>query len=170
MNLQRLYSEFQKLDPNDRWKTNSFFDRIPSSVKNLKSEIHNSIKDSIAYEDKSQLLFALNLAYKAGLDNTYIDLIAQLLPATWHDEHEDLVNAIYLENLNDNIFSDALYKIATEPELYRKYDDEMEPTLRKCIHALKMIDSEEANTYIMKLKNTNNSNVDMALSVYKSKV
>jgi HEAT repeat protein len=167
MNLQRLYSEFQKLNPNDPRKTNSFFDRIPSSVKNLKSEIHDIVKEAIVYEDKSQLVFALNLAYKAGIDNTYIELIAQLLTATWHDEHEDLVSVIYLENLNDNIFTDALYKIATEPELYRKYDDEMESTLRKCIHALKMIDSEDANTYIVKLKNTNNSNVDMALSIYK---
>ncbi len=170
MNLQRLYSEFQKLDPNDPWKINSFFDRIPRSVKKLKSEIHNIIKDSIAYEDNSQLLFALNLAYKAGLDNTYIELIAQLLTVTWHNEHEDLVSAIYLENLNDNIFTEALYKIATEPELYRRYDDEMESTLRKCIHALKMIDSDEANTYLVKLKDTGNSNVDMALSVYKNKI
>ncbi|MGY3214229.1 hypothetical protein ACVW2L_003282 [Mucilaginibacter sp. HD30] len=95
-----------------------------------------------------------------------IKLIAQLLTATWHQEHEDLINTVYLHNLNNNIFTDSLYKIATEPGIYKKYDDEMESTLRKCIHALKMINSGEANTYLEELKNSKSSNVDMALSVY----
>lgn len=166
MNIKSLYSEYQKLDQNDPFVANSFFDRIPHSAKKFKSEIHNTINEAIAHQDKAQLRFALNIAYKDGIDNSYIKLIAQLLTATWHEEHEDLVNTIWLDNLNDNIFTDSLYKIATEPDMYRKYDDEMEPTLRKCIHALKMINFKDANTYIGKLKNTENSNVDMALSIY----
>ena len=166
MNIKSLYSEYQKLDQNGLFIANSFFDRIPHSAKKFKSEIHNIINEAIAHQDKTQLQFALKIAYRDGIDNSYIKLIAQLLTATWHEEHEDLINAIYLDNLNDNIFTDSLYKIATEPDIYRKYDDEMESTLRKCIHALKMINSGEANTYIERLKNTKNSNVDMALSVY----
>lgn len=166
MNLKSLYAKYQKLDPSDPFIANSFFDRIPLSEKKFKSEISNIINEAISHQDKAQLGFALNIAYRDGIDNSYTELIAQLLPATWHEEHEDLINTIYLDNLNDNIFTDFLYKIATEPDIYRKYDDEMESTLRKCIHTLKMINSEEANTYIEKLKNTKNSNVDMALSVY----
>jgi len=166
MNLKSLYTEYEKLDPNDPFIADSFFDRISISAHKFQSEIHNMINEAIAYQDKAQLRFALSIAYRDGIDSSYTKLIAQLLPATWHDEHEDLVNTIYLENLNDNIFTDSLYKIATEPGLYRKYDDEMEPILRKCIHALKVINSEDANTYIKKLKNTKNSNVDMVLSMY----
>ncbi|MFA6246006.1 MAG: hypothetical protein WC615_03635 [Mucilaginibacter sp.] len=166
MNFRSLYAEYQKLDSKDPFIANSFFDRIPRSAKKFISEIHNIINEAIAHQDKVQLQFALNIAYRDGIDNSYIKLIAQLLTATWHEEHEDLINTIYLDNLNDNIFTDPLYKIATEPDRYRKNDDEMESTLRKCIHALKMINSGEANTYIEKLKNAKNSNVDMALSVY----
>ncbi|MES2275702.1 MAG: hypothetical protein V4592_06750 [Bacteroidota bacterium] len=164
--IKSLYSEYQELYQNNLFIATSFFDRIPRSTKKFKSEIHNIIIEAIADQDKKQLHFALNIAYKDGIDSSYTELIAQLLPATWHEEHEDLVNTIYLDNLNDNIFTDSLYKIATEPDIYRKYDDEMESTLRKCIHALKMINSEDANLYIEKLKNTENGNVDMALSVY----
>jgi hypothetical protein len=166
MNFRSLYAEYHKLDSNDPFIANSFFDRIPQSAKKFKPEIHNIINEAIVNQDKTQLRFALNIAYRDGIDNSYTKHIAQLLTATWHEEHEDLINTIYLDNLNDNIFTDSLYKIATEPDIYRKYDDEMESTLRKCIHALKMINSGEANTYIDKLKNTKNSNVDMALSVY----
>lgn len=166
MNLKRLYSEYQKLDQNDPFNAHSFFDRIPHSAKKFKPEIHNLINNAIVHENKAQLRFALNIAYRDGIDNSYTKFIAQLLTATWHDEHEDLVNTIYIDNLNDNIFADSLYKIATEPDLYRKYDDEMESTLRKCIHALKMINSEDANTYIEKLKNAKNSNIDIVLAIY----
>ncbi|MNY52213.1 hypothetical protein D3C86_1878620 [compost metagenome] len=108
----------------------------------------------------------MNLAYRNGIDSSYNRLIAKLLTVTWHDEHEDLVNAIYLEDLKDDIFTDQLYLIATDPGSFRKYDDEMEPTLRKCIHALKIINSEKSNAYIEKLKSIKNSNVDMVLSMY----
>ncbi|AOM77699.1 hypothetical protein [Pedobacter steynii] len=166
MDLKKLYSEYQKLDENCLFSANSFFDRLPRSTWKSKLEIHNIINESITHEDKVQLRFALNIAYKDGIDNSYTKLIARLLVATWHDEHEDLVNTIYLSNLNDDIFTDSLYKIATDPGLYRKYDDETESTLRKCIHALKMINSASANVYIAKLKNTKNSNIDMVLSMY----
>lgn len=154
------------MDPNNPFIANSFFDRIPHSAKKFKLEIHNIINEAIAHQDEDQLRFALNIAYRDGIDNSYTKLIAKLLTVTWHNEHEDLVNIIYLGNLNDNIFTDSLYKIATQPDLYRKYDDEMESTLRKCIHVLKMINSEDANTYIEKLKSTKNINVDIVLSIY----
>jgi len=168
MDLKKLYSEYKELEQKDRLMVHSFFDRLPLSDNKFKFEIHNIINESIVHEDPAQLLFALNIAYRNGIDSSYTKLIAKLLTATWHDEHEDLVNIIYLENLNDDIFTDSLYIIATETDPYRKYDDELEPTLRKCIHALKTINSEKANAYIKKLKSIKNSNVDTVLSMYKS--
>lgn len=88
------------------------------------------------------------------------------MPEIWHEEHEEIINLIWLHNLNDNVFSDILYSIATHPETYRKYDDENESTLRKCIHVLKEINSEKSNLYIEKLKSLNIPNVYFALENY----
>jgi hypothetical protein len=166
MGLKILYTKYQKLDQNYLFSIYYFFCRLPRSAKNFRLEIQNLIEESIVRKDKAQLQFALNMAYKDGIDNSYTTLIAKLLIANWHDEHEGLVNTIYLENLNDDVYTDSLYKIATEPDPYRKYDDEMESTLRKCIHALKMINSIKANAYLEKLQSTKNSNIDMVLSMY----
>lgn len=166
IHLKKLYSEYQKLGQKNPFSLNGFFDKLPFSVKDVTSEVHDFINVAIANEDKNLLHFAVNIAYRGGIDNSYSKLIAQLLTATWHNEHEDLVDTICLENLNDDIFTASLYQIAIKPDLYRKYDDETESTLRKCIHALKMINSENAIACIEKLKTTKNSNVDVVLSMY----
>lgn len=132
------------------------------------TRIHAAIQEAIALEDEALLRAALNKAYKNTIDKSYTSLIGQLLTATWHNEHEDLVNTIYLQNLNDDVFTDSLYKIATEPDVYRKYDDKIESTLRKCVHALKMINSVAANIYLEKLKSTQNDNVATTLAMYNT--
>lgn len=132
-----------------------------------KTKIFNLFEKSIDTKNSETLLLALNYAYKENIDQDYIPYISKLLPETWHEEHEELVNLIWLYNLNDDIFSDSLYNIAIKAETYRKFDDDNEPTLRKCIHSLKTINSEKANSYIEKLKQTNNSNVIYTLEIYK---
>jgi len=166
MDFKKLYSDYLTLDHNDPSNTYSLFDHMPQRMKLFGLEIHNIINESIAYKDKTKLKFALITAYTDGIDRSYIKLISILLDETWHNEHEDLVNVIYLYNLDDDIFTDSLYQIAMEPDTFRKYDDELESTLRKCVHALKVINSEKANIYIEKLKNSKNSNVDSVLSMY----
>lgn len=79
MNLKNLYSEYQKLNPNEPFIANSFFDRIQYSKKKLKSEIYNMINEAIVHKDKTQLRFALAIAYRDGIDNSYTKLIAKLL-------------------------------------------------------------------------------------------
>lgn len=168
MNLNKLYAEYQLMDKNNPFTTQSFFDKLPRSAKKFEEIIHNLIIESIADEDEIKLRFALNIAYRDGIDKSYTELILKLLNMTWHNEHEDLIDTIHLSNLNNDLFTDSLYKIAIEPNYYRKYDDELESTLRKCIHALKMINSDKSNFYIKELKNTKNSNIDSALSMYDS--
>ncbi|RVU01508.1 hypothetical protein EOD41_05955 [Mucilaginibacter limnophilus] len=164
-NIEKLYSEYQKLGQKSP-KLSSLFDRFTHSTKQYKLELHDIINEAINNEDVAKLNFALNIAYRDGIDDSYTKLIVQLLTATWHDEHEDLVAHISLDKLNNDAFTEPIYRIATEPDLYRKYDDEMEPTLRKCIQALKVINSERANIYIKRLKDTGNINVKIMLSMY----
>ena len=108
----------------------------------------------------------MHYVFKEQIDLDYVNYFMRLLPETWHEEHEEIINLIWLHNLNNDVFSDVLYLIAVSPETYRKYDDENESTLRKCIHVLKQINSKRSNQYIEKLKSLNNPNVYYALENY----
>jgi len=81
MDLKKLHSEYKELEQNDPLIVHSFFDRLPLSDKKFKFEIHNIINESIAHEDHAQLSFALNIAYRNGIDSSYTKLIAKLLTA-----------------------------------------------------------------------------------------
>ena len=136
-------------------------------LKNLsKNEIIDCFLLAINTKDVSLLQKVLLIAYKNGLDIDYSDIIIRLLSEDWHDEHEDLVNAIYLQDIKSDDFIEPLKNIIENKNSFRKYDDETESTLRKCIHALKTIDTVKANNLIDELKQTNNPNSLSALENY----
>lgn len=91
--------------------------------------------------------------------------IEKALIGTWHAQHEDLVNTIYLENLKDDRFIDPIIQIVLQPNVYRWYDDELEATLRKCVHVLLMINSNKSREAIAALKEMNNDNVNHILEM-----
>ena len=132
-----------------------------------KTKIFNLFEKAIYTKSIEILKIALEYSYKEKIDEDYVHYFSKLLPETWHEEHEEIINIIWLDNLNNDLFSDILYSIATEPKKYRKYDDDNEPTLRKCIHVLKAIKTEKSNLYIKKLEQTNNPNVVNTLENYK---
>ncbi len=131
-----------------------------------KSKIFNLFDKAIEAKNNEMLLRALNYTFKEKIDKDYVNYFMRLLPETWHEEHEEIINLIWLHNLNDDVFSDVLYLIATNSETYRKNDDENESTLRKCTHVLKQINSKKSNQYIEKLKSLYNPNVYSALENY----
>ncbi len=57
--------------------------------------------------------------------------------------------------------------IAQQGEIYRPYDDELESTLRKCVHALKTIATELSNSAVKELLFTGNENVKYVLENYR---
>lgn len=101
------------------------------------------------------------------IDKSLYSLIEHVMLKNWHQQHEDIVNLIYLKDLKDNRFINPMMKIAEERDIYRPYDDELESTLRKCVHALKMIDSEESNKALATLIETGNENIKYTLDNYK---
>ena len=131
-----------------------------------KTKIFNLYGKALEIKSNEILLKALHYSFNEEIDSDYVNYFNQLLHETWHNEHEEIINLIWLNNLNDDAFSEILYSIAIHPEIYRKYDDENESTLRKCIHVFKIINSEKSNMYIEKLKMTNNPNVYSALENY----
>ena len=101
------------------------------------------------------------------IDSSEYGLIEKALIGRWHNQHEDIINAIYLEGFKDDRFIGPILDIALNREIFRWYDDEFEPTLRKCVHALKTIDSEKSNAALKRLEELNNDNVRYVLETYK---
>jgi hypothetical protein len=93
--------------------------------------------------------------------------IEKLLVDKWHHEHEDIVGMIWLKDLKDNRFINPILTIAEQREIYRPFDDELESTLRKCVHALKTIGTEESKQAVERLLSSGNENVKYALENYK---
>jgi hypothetical protein len=100
-------------------------------------------------------------------DEFYYPKIEKLLIAQWHHLHEDLVNMIYLKKLKDNRFIQPIMDIALNREIFRPFDDELESTLRKCVHALKTIGTDESDKALRILLESGNENVKYALENYK---
>src|SRR5690242_10575775 len=101
-----------------------------------------------AVEEKNQEKLRNSLASLYGqsteIDKSLYPIIERLLFENWHHEHEDIVGMIWLDDLKDNRFIDPIMAIAQQPEVYRPFDDELESTLRKCVHALKTIGTNES--------------------------
>lgn len=124
------------------------------------------LKKAIEGENEQELIKFLDFGQTKKIDSSQYHLVEKALTATWHSQHEDLVNTIYLENLRNDRFIEPILNIALNREVFRWYDDDFESTLRKCVHALKKINSEKSNQALQKLKGLNNNNVNTILSMY----
>jgi hypothetical protein len=129
--------------------------------------MNKTLKIAVENESEEHLIKCLDFRKTKDIDSNQYDLIEKALSGRWHSQHEDLVNIIYLENLKDDRFIEPILDIALNREIFRWYDDELDSTLRKCVHALKTIDSEKSNAALKKLEELNNDNVKYALEMYK---
>ncbi|CAL2089836.1 conserved hypothetical protein [Tenacibaculum sp. 190524A05c] len=129
--------------------------------------MNETLKIAVENENEEILVKCLDFKKTKKIDSSQYDLIEKALSGKWHNQHEDLLNTIYLDNLKDDRFVEPILDIALNGEVYRQHDDELESTLRKCVHALKTIDSEKSKTAIRRLKELNNDNVKYALEIYK---
>jgi predicted HicB family RNase H-like nuclease len=93
--------------------------------------------------------------------------IEKLLVDKWHHEHEDIVGMIWLKDLKDDRFVTPILTIAEQGEIYRPFDGELESTLRKCVHALKTIGTEQSKLALARLISSGNENVKYALENYQ---
>jgi hypothetical protein len=140
-------------------------DLIPSDSKKFKNQILALLANKINNNDPEDLEFYLAFAHQDGIDKSYKSIFKQLILAKWHSCHEDVVE--YIGELKDDDFTDDLYIVATTPDPYRKFDDELEATLRKCVHALKAINSTKSHEKLEQLRITSNPNVRIALDQYR---
>jgi len=126
----------------------------------------DELKKAVENQDEQELIRCLDFGNSGKIDSDCYDSIEKALIGTWHSQHEDLVNTIYLENLIDDRFVEPILNIALNKQRFRWYDDELEATLRKCVHALKAINSKKSNSALEKLKDLKNDNVQIAIEMY----
>lgn len=136
-----------------------------TSNKKYKADILQMFDEAIAEKDIEKLQFCIAVSFRDGLDKDYADVYYKIILETWHEEHEDIVDNVY--NIKDERFCEPLLKIALDRSTYRKFDDENESTLRKCVHALKAINTQKSIDTLTKLIETKNPNVQYALDQYK---
>ncbi|HTM92718.1 MAG TPA: hypothetical protein VL095_09875 [Flavisolibacter sp.] len=160
MTFDELLRKYQSTK-SDPFAASGLLYLIPAGGNNFKGELIELLGHKIKNKDSEDLEFYLALAHQDGMDGAYKPILKELVLATWHQSHEDIVS--YIGDLRDDDFTDDLYTIAITPEPYRQYDDELEATLRKCIHALKAINSNHSNERLEQLKATGNENVHYAL-------
>lgn len=127
------------------------------------------LKDVVVNENEIELTKWLGSSpsQKKGIDIEEYEWIEKALIGKWHSQHEDLVNTIYLSNLIDDRFVDPILDIAFNKDIYRSFDGELESTLRKCVHALKTINSLKSKMALKKLVDSSNSNVQFVLKMYE---
>jgi len=147
---------YEKYTPRT-FSTVSNLDTIPNGKKEYKSQIMDFFKEAIRDTDSKKLTFCIGASFRDGIDSDYLNFFETVILEEWHEEHEDIVDIVY--QFKDDRFSDALREIAANKSKYRKYDDELESTLRKCIHALKVIDSVKCmlNKKLLTTKPINNT-------------
>lgn len=162
-NLKDIYIKYLKEPEFNFGKT--ILDKIPYRKKKYKNQILAFCDEAIQNKNTRLLQFCIGSSLRDGIDSDYKEVFHNLILETWHNEHEDIVDIIY--DFKDDNFVNALLEISKKPNLYRKYDDENEATLRKCIHALKVMNTEKSNEAILDLMSTKNQNVFFALEVYK---
>jgi hypothetical protein len=131
------------------------------------NKMKDDLKGAVENEDEEGLVKCLDFSNPNKFETDSFEYIEKALKGSWHSQHEDLVNTICLENLCDDRFVESILNIALNRKIFRWYDDEMEATLRKCVHALKTINSDASNNALEKLKQLNNDNVKSALEMYK---
>lgn len=164
MTFDQLLRKYQSTK-SDPFAASNVLYSIPEGGKKFKGQLLELLGSTTKNKDPEDLEFYLALAHQDGIDKTYKPILKELVLATWHKSHEDIVS--YIGELKDDDFTNDLYTIATTPETYRQYDDELESTLRKCVHALKAIKSNNADERLEQLKATGNKNVHYALEQYR---
>ena len=136
------------------------------SLYAIRNQMKKTLKTAVESESEEDLIKCLDFRKTKDVDTSQYDLIEKALIGRWHSQHEDLVNTIYSEDLKDDRFVEPILDIALNREIFRWYDNELESTLRKCVHALKTIDSEKSNAALKRLEELNNDNVKSALEMY----
>ncbi|MEZ4776967.1 MAG: HEAT repeat domain-containing protein [Bacteroidia bacterium] len=158
--LSDIYSEYLVTNEN-LFEKQDMLEKFWTGSKTYKTENLQFLEAAVTDKDTQKLKFSIAMAFRDGLDKDYSDIFYKLILETWHEEHEDIVEIVF--DFKEERYCEALLKIAMEDKIYRKFDDENESTLRKCVNALVAINTKKSKDILEKLILTKNPNVRYAL-------
>ena len=118
--------------------------KIENKKENLKR-----LQKSILDEDATSLNKTLLSLFKDGVDKDFTPLLLILVDSKWHTFEEDIVNL--LEEVADPRAVEKLYQVAIDIPDY----DDMRALAKKCIWALRAINTKESIEKLTTLKNHN---------------
>jgi hypothetical protein len=162
--LTDIYTAYLKTNKS-LFEKQDMLDKFWKGDKKYKTEILQLLESALTHKDIQKLKFCLGMAFRDGLDNDYSNIIYKIILENWHDEHESMVELVYY--FKEERFCDALQRISLDPLTYRKFDDENESTLRKCVHALVAINTKKSKDILVELIQTKNPNVEYSLDIYR---
>lgn len=160
--LTDIYSTYIKTNEN-LFERQDILEKIWSGNKTYKAENLQFLESAVTEKDIQKLRFSIAMAFRDGLDKDFSDIFYKIILETWHEEHEDIVDIVC--DFKEERYCDALLKIVLEDKIYRKFDDENESTLRKCVNALVAINTKKSSDILEKLIQTKNPNVRYALDI-----
>ncbi|WP_019947915.1 hypothetical protein [Hymenobacter aerophilus] len=128
--------------------------------------MHDKLKIAVERQNEQELVECLAFGSINEVDACCYNSIEKALLGTWHSQHEDLLSTIIMKRLADDRFVEPILNIALHRQPFRWYDDELEPTLRKCVHALMTIDSDKSHQALKQLESLGNDNVKLTLELY----
>jgi hypothetical protein len=169
-NLADIYSSYLRIKRNpinvqSAFEAQTMLDIFEYGKKKYKAEILKMFDIAVTDQDVIKLQFCIAAVCRDGIDIDYSDIFHKIILDTWHEEHEDIVDIVF--DFKEERFCDALLKIALDQSTYRKFDDENESTLRKCVDALISINTKKSKDIIEYLIQTKNPNVEYTLNMYK---
>ncbi len=104
------------------------------------------LKESVKRKSSNELSCILAIIYRDGADKDYTDILLSLLDEKWHTSEEDIVNV--LEIIKDPRSINKLYDLAINVPNY----DDMRALAKKCMWALKAINTVESFEKLKLLK------------------
>jgi HEAT repeat protein len=118
--------------------------KIENKKENLKR-----LQKNILDEDATSLNKILLSLFKDGVDKDFTPLLLILIDSKWHTFEEDIVSL--LEEVADPRATEKLYQIAVNIPDY----DDMRALAKKCMWALRAINTKESIEKLTTLKNHN---------------
>ncbi|MBN8851224.1 MAG: hypothetical protein BGO55_10025 [Sphingobacteriales bacterium 50-39] len=119
-----------------------FLSRYPIDFDNNHSYILLTLQNAYELRNAEEVDLGLSLLFfdkEFRNSKKYVEILCELLSASWHYRHEDIVTL--LQGLKAPESVDALYEAALSRFDYLDYDDTY-ALARKCIHALGDIKTE----------------------------
>jgi hypothetical protein len=162
-NFESFYNGLSRRHPvNDMY--DGYWEKFPGGKFQFKMETLSLVKKAVAERNSTELSYVLAIVFRDGVDEDYTEILTDLLDEKWHYLEEDIVSI--LEQLRDPKSTDKIFEVAKNIPP----DDDMRALAKKCILALRAIDTQESMEKLKLLKDSKDPIISQAASFHLGKM